>query len=242
MTENQLFLNISVTNDLIQKLFSDLPCSVFWKDLNGTYLGVNAYMAQISGINDPDIFVGKTDFDMPWLYDESVGYRADDKEVMEKGTAKLNIVESQTVKIRRKVHTNKSPLRDSNNNIMGVFGVTFETGNIGLKDFVFPFLNSVNASKTNQPQDHNKLNDFLKEYYPNGTYFYVSGSRIPITLKELECLILLDQGKMIKVCAAEIGICPTTFQFHIQKIKQKTGLNSKADLIELFRDQMIKLG
>ena len=42
----------------------DLPCSVFWKDMNGAYLGCNDFGATSLGYNNGNEMLGKTDFEL----------------------------------------------------------------------------------------------------------------------------------------------------------------------------------
>lgn len=58
------------------------PRSSFWKDVNGVYLGCNQVLSHAAGLDDPDLVIGKTDYDLPWPKEEAVAYRADDREVV----------------------------------------------------------------------------------------------------------------------------------------------------------------
>lgn len=42
----------------------NLPCSVFWKDINGAYLGCNDFGAITLGYNNGNEMLGKTDFEL----------------------------------------------------------------------------------------------------------------------------------------------------------------------------------
>lgn len=105
-------------------VLDSIPVSVFWKDRDLHYLGCNKTFLQATGLSDPQAIVGKTDFDLPWV-GVAESYRADDRQVMETGTAKINFEETLTLSdgsIRR-IQTSKVPLRNQDGTIFGVLGI-----------------------------------------------------------------------------------------------------------------------
>lgn len=114
------------SEQMLKIVIDHFPGMVYWKDRNSVYLGVNRESAIIAGFSDPSGYIGRTDYDLPWASTEADAYRADDREVMESGEAKLHITERQ-----RRVDgsvawldTSKVPLRDSQGNIIGVLGTS----------------------------------------------------------------------------------------------------------------------
>ncbi|MDF7807929.1 PAS domain S-box protein [Pontiellaceae bacterium B12219] len=119
--------NLKESQRFLRTIIDTVPVSIFWKDRNLTYLGGNLAFAQKAGLKSPDDLIGKTDFDLAWSREESEIYRTIDTEVIESGTAQLNFEETQ-IQADRVMHwlrTNKLPLRDMHENIIGVLG-TFE--------------------------------------------------------------------------------------------------------------------
>jgi len=109
------------TQKMLQLVMNHIPQAIFWKDRNSVYLGVNHSLAEDAGFDSPDALIGKSDFDMPWA-EYAANYQTDDKQVMETGLSKLNI-EEPLVDSNGKavwVRTNKVPLHDSENNVVGV--------------------------------------------------------------------------------------------------------------------------
>jgi len=102
-----------------------VPQSIFWKDIEGRYLGCNQVFATAVGLDDPDRIVGKTDFDLPWPREEAEAYRADDRKVLESNQPKLHIIEQlqQADGIRLWIDTSKVPLCDANGRPFAVLGV-----------------------------------------------------------------------------------------------------------------------
>src|ERR1035438_9937748 len=80
-------------HQMLQTILDTIPQRVFWKDRNCTYLGCNRILATDAGLNSPAEIIGKSDFDR-WSEMAEV-YRADDKLVMEQGSAKLGYEEVQ---------------------------------------------------------------------------------------------------------------------------------------------------
>lgn|GEM_PF-4214079 len=115
------------TENMLQMVLDNIPQFVFWKDRNSVYIGSNKNFFEAAGLNSIEEIIGTTDFDMPWSKEEAVGYRADDKAVMESGEPKYHIHEPQTRQDGSVawLDTSKIPLRDENGEVFGVLG-TFE--------------------------------------------------------------------------------------------------------------------
>jgi len=111
--------------DLFETVLSNVPASIFWKDRNSVYLGVNERFARDAGIEDPDELVGKTDYDLAWTKEEADFYRECDRKVMDSGEPMLNIEESQQQADGSVVNllTNKVPLLDSAGQAYGMLGI-----------------------------------------------------------------------------------------------------------------------
>ena len=98
---------------------------IFWKDLNGVYLGYNRLFTHDISPEDNYDFIGKTDYDMPWK-DEAQGYIDDDKLVFTSGKPKLNYEEQQTRSdgSTEWVSTSKVPLYNEEGEIIGTMGIS----------------------------------------------------------------------------------------------------------------------
>lgn len=108
---------------LLESIMNSIPVRVFWKDKNLVYLGCNAIFAQDAGFADAKEIIGKDDYQMIWR-DQADSYRNDDLQVIQSGKPKLLIEELQSTP-KGKVATlltNKIPLRDSRNEIIGILG------------------------------------------------------------------------------------------------------------------------
>jgi len=111
--------------NMLAQIVDTIPQSVFWKDRDSVYLGCNIVFANLAGIRHPRDIVGKTDFDLPWLAEESQAYRRDDRIVMESNRPKYHIIEQQQPAqgARLWVDTTKVPLCNEKGEVYGVLGV-----------------------------------------------------------------------------------------------------------------------
>ncbi|HJV66894.1 MAG TPA: PAS domain-containing protein [Geomonas sp.] len=113
------------SRNMLAQIINAIPQSVFWKDRTCVYLGCNLVFAVRAGFDDTALVVGKTDYDFPWLKEESDAYRQDDQEVMERNAAKCHIVEQQLQVggSRVWVDTTMVPLCDEDGEVYGVLGI-----------------------------------------------------------------------------------------------------------------------
>ncbi len=61
---------------LLQLVMDNLPECIFWKDINGVYLGCNSKFAEIAGVGSPENIVGKNDYELPWKKKETDFFRS----------------------------------------------------------------------------------------------------------------------------------------------------------------------
>ena len=115
------------TNNMFQLIMNNIPQGIFWKDRNSRYMGCNKVFAKAAGVESPENIVGKTDYNLPWLREQTDWYRGYDHRIMENDTPEYHIVES----LRKAdgelawVETNKIPLHDTKGNVIGILG-TYE--------------------------------------------------------------------------------------------------------------------
>ena len=116
---------LAAQRDLFNSVLSNVPASIFWKDRNSVFLGVNERFVQDAGLGSSQEIIGKTDYDLAWTREQADFYRACDRTVMETGEAMLDIEESQRRSNGEKVEliTNKVPLRDEQGRVIGLLGI-----------------------------------------------------------------------------------------------------------------------
>jgi len=111
---------------VLQLALDIMPQRVFWKDLEGRYLGCNMAFARDAGFSSPHELLGKTDHDMIWRA-EAERYRADDRAVISSGQPLLDFEEPYVLVDGSpgRIRTSKIPLRDGRDGVIGMLG-TFQ--------------------------------------------------------------------------------------------------------------------
>ena len=112
---------------MLHTVLETLPVRVFWKDRDSILLGGNRLFAQDAGFTSSDQLVGKSDVDFA-SRSHATEYRANDQSVIESGLPRIEIEEQMTRADGSTVwvQTNKSPLRDSSGQIIGLIGAYVE--------------------------------------------------------------------------------------------------------------------
>ena len=111
------------SRNMLKLVLDAIPVRVFWKDSNLNYLGCNGRFAEDAGLARPEHVVGLDDTQMAWK-DLAEGYRADDRQVIASGAARLEYEEPLTDNEggRHWLQTSKVPLTDADGHIIGVMG------------------------------------------------------------------------------------------------------------------------
>lgn len=115
---------IAQSRDLLMKVIDTTPVRVFWKDRDLRYMGCNTLFAKDAGLQSAQDLIGKDDYQMVWA-DQAELYRADDKAVMDSGVPRLFYEEPQTSHDGQTIwlRTSKVPLRNQQDEVMGMLGV-----------------------------------------------------------------------------------------------------------------------
>jgi PAS domain S-box-containing protein len=105
-------------------IIANVPHSVFWKDVEGRFLGGNQNFLRDLRLSTLDQLVGKTDHDFGFLPEQIDFFRKCDQEVMQRGTALLDIEEPQDQPDgTHTLLTSKVPLRDRDGRVIGLLGI-----------------------------------------------------------------------------------------------------------------------
>jgi len=103
-----------------------MPGSVYWKDINGVYLGCNRNMINMVGLSSADEIIGKTDYEMPWK-EVASQLIENDKIVIKSGdVCSFQETGQLTDKSIVTMITNKIPLRNKRGKIIGILGVSID--------------------------------------------------------------------------------------------------------------------
>ena len=114
----------------LKSIFDELPGDVYWKDINGVYLGINATgsksLREMGFTWKESDIIGKTDYD---LYDENTAseFKKNDLLVMETKSVQTN-EETAILPSGKKITqlSTKRPLFNKNEQVIGIIGNTID--------------------------------------------------------------------------------------------------------------------
>lgn len=106
-----------------QHIIDACPACIYWKDLEGKYLGCNRPALQFLNLKHLDEFIGKTDYELA-APEIAKQFRESDAYIVKNDCARLI---KETIPLSGTIHmTYKSPLRDNNNKIIGIVGTSID--------------------------------------------------------------------------------------------------------------------
>jgi diguanylate cyclase (GGDEF)-like protein/PAS domain S-box-containing protein len=111
--------------DLVRAFLEHIPASVYFKDRESRFVRISRSQAEKFGLTDPDLAIGKTDFDM--FSDEHARQAFDDEqEIIRSGVPILNKEEKETWPDGSEtwVLTTKLPWTDAAGCILGTMGIS----------------------------------------------------------------------------------------------------------------------
>jgi rsbT co-antagonist protein RsbR len=116
---------LQTSETLLRMLIDNMPLNFVGKDLEGRFTFVNKSFCELTGLSAAD-YLGKTDFDFsPANLAEK--YRADDREVLERGQVFETDEEHQAADAARSyIHTIKSPVRDADGEVNGILAIFWD--------------------------------------------------------------------------------------------------------------------
>ena len=117
-------LDLMHERTLLQTIIDTVPARIFWKDMDGVFLGCNKAFLEDANLNHESELIGTTDYDNIWKKDAD-RFREDDKKVQDSGISKLNFIEEQPHEGEDSMvlSTSKVPLKDSAGTIIGILGL-----------------------------------------------------------------------------------------------------------------------
>ena len=110
---------------LFRALMDNLPDHIYFKDLAGRFTRVNQALAELVGYHDPEMLVGKSDFDL--FTSEHAGQaHADEQDLIHGRKEVLSMEEKETWPNGHEtwVMTTKLPLLDPAGHTIGTFGIS----------------------------------------------------------------------------------------------------------------------
>jgi PAS domain S-box-containing protein len=120
-------LALAKERNLLKTLMDHLPYAIYFKDLDSRFIGVNRNLTHLFGKTDPAELIGKTDRDF-FSTEHAEGALADEREIMRTGIPMVDYEEKHTWPDKEDswVATTKMPLRDTQGNVIGTFGISHD--------------------------------------------------------------------------------------------------------------------
>ena len=119
----------------VNQLLSSMPANIYWLDIQNIYQGCNLAQALDFKLSSAEEIFGKRNVDLPIFKDHpEIAHEIDEinLEVMRSNTPK--ILEEKSIKNGEcKIYLSyKSPLIDSDNNVLGLLGVSIDITDLKL--------------------------------------------------------------------------------------------------------------
>ena len=192
--------------------------NVYWKDEQFNYLGCNDVMAELLSYPTRNYIVGTNDYDFPINSSPSL-YQVADAITMKSGTTKqfydaVSTAEREIIQL-----TIKSPLRDRNDKIIGIFGISyFLTEQIRQRKH--------RLKKTLEPA-------FNQDYYSSARKYLFEHllKKLNISRRQGECLYYLVRGMTLKRIGRKLNLSPRTVESYLEILADKFDCSGKSELI-----------
>lgn len=119
-------LSVGHVRTTLETIIENMPGHVYWKDLQGCYLGCNKTQALSVGLKNSKEIIGKTDFDLSLTKEKAENFRKNDSEVIKSGKT-LKFEEITVVNgIESFVISQKLPLIDDKGKNFGILGISLD--------------------------------------------------------------------------------------------------------------------
>ena len=116
---------LTEANALLQALLDNMPDHIYFKDTQSRFIRNSRSQATMLGLSDPAEAIGKTDFD---FFPHAANSYAEEQEVMRSGKPLIDFEEWVVWPDGKEtwVLTTKMPLRDSQGETIGIFGISHD--------------------------------------------------------------------------------------------------------------------
>lgn len=108
------------------QILDSVPVSIYWKDLNGMYLGCNKYMLQMAGLDDRTQILGKTDYELPWKNQADKICQIDQLVIKNNRTYEIEEHPKTSDNSIRSFLSTKTPFVDEDGKILGIIGISID--------------------------------------------------------------------------------------------------------------------
>lgn len=207
------------------------PGNVYWKNLDGIYLGCNDRQADVAGFTSRQEWAGQTIFEnLPSFVPKKVAKQIDktDNLIMQSGVGRCLTEVGPTYDEAAGFYlSTKFPLRNKSGKIVGLFGLSTEIvdGNLEgaqgmLANAGLPLNDVVMQRSHFNPSKKQRVADLLSK-------------------REVECIYYLVRGMTARQIGKVLDLSHRTIEFYLERIKTKLGCKTKSELIARTLDERV---
>lgn len=115
---------LAIAHRQLQAMLDNIPDRIYFKDTQSRFLKCSKALAKRLGVENPDLMVGKTDFDFQ-PHEKAQEFYNDEQRIIRTGEPLINKIENQTRPDGEVIWASvtKVPLRDEKGNIVGLVGI-----------------------------------------------------------------------------------------------------------------------
>ncbi|MBW6489079.1 EAL domain-containing protein [Sulfurimonas sp.] len=110
--------------ELLQNIIDTVPVGIFWKDINGLYLGANELFVKDAKLGSLSQLIGKSENDLTWEKEEIERHIKDDEDIIKSGESRIQYEETRKDENGNTaiLSASKVPLKDDKGTIIGIVG------------------------------------------------------------------------------------------------------------------------
>lgn len=110
----------------LDNIIANMPGHLYWKNVEGIYLGCNNRQARSLGFRSAADIIGKTDAALPWHGASAETFRENDLRIMETGNTEIFEEDARIEGKAATVLSQKTPLKNRQGKIIGVLGISID--------------------------------------------------------------------------------------------------------------------
>jgi PAS domain S-box len=117
-------LNKTKESAILRTLIDNMPDFIYVKDTKSRFIIANKFLAEVTNVSDPEMMIGKTDFDY-YPKEMAEKFFKDEQKIIKTQKPLINLEEEGLDQRKNKivVSTTKVPWFDNDGNVLGIIGI-----------------------------------------------------------------------------------------------------------------------
>jgi len=99
---------------------------------------------------------------------------------------------------------------------------------------------NIKKLKNSLKLDQERVEEFLRKVSQKKIQLNTPKGHVHLTHREIECLKLISEGNTLKEAANDLNLSFRTVEEYLSRVKHKTGLVYKSNLVKLYRNEIAK--